>query len=84
MKRKKIRELSMEVMVGTFMFAVLLALCIFTIVLSRENFFQKTCPGKLKSVHMVIGAAISDCQLAANPVVLGAFPELLYPLQRSI
>ena len=44
MKRRKIRELSMEVMVGTFMFAVLLALCVFTIVLSRENFFQKTFP----------------------------------------
>jgi phospholipid/cholesterol/gamma-HCH transport system substrate-binding protein len=44
MKRRKIRELSMEVMVGTFMFAVLLALCIFTIVLSRENFLQKTYP----------------------------------------
>jgi len=44
MKRRKIRELSMEVMVGTFMFVVLFALCIFTIVLSRENFFQKTYP----------------------------------------
>jgi len=44
MRRRKIRELSMEVMVGTFMFAVLLALCIFTIILSRENFLQKTYP----------------------------------------
>jgi phospholipid/cholesterol/gamma-HCH transport system substrate-binding protein len=34
----------MEVMVGTIMFAVLLALCVFTIVLSRENIFQKTYP----------------------------------------
>jgi len=42
MKRRRIRELSIEVMVGTFMFMVLLALCIFTIVLSRENFLQKT------------------------------------------
>ncbi|MDD5483156.1 MAG: MlaD family protein [Kiritimatiellae bacterium] len=32
----------MEVIVGTFMFAVLLGLCVFTIVLSRENFLQKT------------------------------------------
>jgi len=44
MRRRKIRELSMEVMVGTFMFAVLIALCVFTIVLSRENFLQKTYP----------------------------------------
>jgi len=44
MKRRRIRELSMEVMVGTFMFVVLLTLCVFTIVLSRENFFQKTYP----------------------------------------
>jgi len=42
MKRRRIRELSIEVMVGTFMFMVLLALCVFTIVLSRENFLQKT------------------------------------------
>lgn len=44
MKRRKLRELSMEVMVGTFMFVVLTALCVFTIVLSRENFLQKTYP----------------------------------------
>lgn len=44
MRHSKNRELSMEVMVGTFMFAVLLALCVFTIVLSRENFLQKTYP----------------------------------------
>jgi phospholipid/cholesterol/gamma-HCH transport system substrate-binding protein len=34
----------MEVMVGTFMFVVLAVLCVFTIILSRENFFQKTYP----------------------------------------
>lgn len=44
MKHRKIRELSMEVMVGTFMFAVLAVLCVFTIMLSRDNFFQKTYP----------------------------------------
>lgn len=44
MKSRKIKELSMEVMVGTFMFAVIFVLCVFTIVLSRENFFQKTFP----------------------------------------
>ena len=44
MRRNRIRELSMEVMVGTFMFVALLSLCVFTIVLSRENMFQKTFP----------------------------------------
>ncbi len=44
MKRNRLRELSMEVMVGTFMFVALLSLCVFTIVLSRENVFQKTYP----------------------------------------
>jgi phospholipid/cholesterol/gamma-HCH transport system substrate-binding protein len=38
------RELSMEVLVGTFMFVALLSLCVFTIVLSRENVFKKTYP----------------------------------------
>ncbi len=44
MKNRKAKELSMEVLVGTFMFGMLIVLCIFTIVLSRENFFQKTYP----------------------------------------
>lgn len=44
MKTKRIRELSMEVMVGTFMFVVLAVLCVFTIVLSQQNLFEKTYP----------------------------------------
>ncbi len=40
----KRREWTMEVMVGTFLFAVLLGLCAFTIVLSRENIFRATYP----------------------------------------
>ncbi len=42
MKRSRIREMSMEVTVGAFMFMVLLALGFFTIILSRENIFKKT------------------------------------------
>ncbi len=34
----------MEVLVGGFMFAALLSLCFFTIILSRENFFKTTYP----------------------------------------
>jgi phospholipid/cholesterol/gamma-HCH transport system substrate-binding protein len=34
------REITIEILVGLFMFTVLLALGIFTIVLSRENFFK--------------------------------------------
>lgn len=44
MRRNRMRELSMEVLVGTFMFVALLSLCVFTIVLSRENVFKKTYP----------------------------------------
>jgi len=44
MRRNRMRELSMEVLVGTFMFVALLGLCVFTIVLSRENVFKKTYP----------------------------------------
>ncbi|MBU4200037.1 MAG: MCE family protein [Verrucomicrobia bacterium] len=45
MKRtSKARELTMEVVVGSFMFAALLSLCFFTILLSRENFFKTTYP----------------------------------------
>ena len=44
MRRNRMRELGMEVIVGTFMFVALLSLCVFTIVLSRENVFKKTYP----------------------------------------
>ncbi len=44
MRRSRMRELSMEVLVGTFMFVALLGLCIFTIVLSRENVFRQSYP----------------------------------------
>ena len=40
----KARELTMEVLVGGFMFAALISLCFFTIILSRENFFKTTYP----------------------------------------
>lgn len=39
MKRSHLKEISTEVMVGAFIFLVLLALAFFTIVLSYENFF---------------------------------------------
>lgn len=38
------RELGLEVIVGTFMFVALLSLCVFTIILSRENVFRKSYP----------------------------------------
>ncbi len=45
MKRtSKSRELTLEVLVGGFMFAALLGLCFFTIILSRENLFKTTYP----------------------------------------
>lgn len=42
MKHNRVREVSMEVTVGAFMFMVLLALAVFTIILSRQSFLQKT------------------------------------------
>lgn len=42
MKRDRIRETSMEVTVGAFLFMVLLALGVFTIILSRQNLFGRT------------------------------------------
>jgi phospholipid/cholesterol/gamma-HCH transport system substrate-binding protein len=44
MKHSRIREMSMEVMVGTFMFMVLLSLGVFTILLSRQQWWKTTYP----------------------------------------
>jgi phospholipid/cholesterol/gamma-HCH transport system substrate-binding protein len=41
MKRSRMREVSMEVTVGAFMFMILLALGVFTIILSRQSLFTK-------------------------------------------
>lgn len=41
MKKSRMREMSIEVTVGAFMFMVLLALGIFTIILSRESIFSQ-------------------------------------------
>ncbi len=38
------REMTLEVIVGTFMFLILLVVAYFTIILSRERLFQKTYP----------------------------------------
>lgn len=38
------REISIEILVGLFMFTVLIALGVFTIVLSQKSFFKKTYP----------------------------------------
>jgi len=44
MSDKHKKDISIEVLVGLFMFIILIALGVFTIVLSRQNFFQKTYP----------------------------------------
>lgn len=43
-RTSKTQELMMELLVGAFMFAALLGLAFFTIILSRENIFKKTYP----------------------------------------
>ncbi|HIE11409.1 MAG TPA: MCE family protein [Kiritimatiellae bacterium] len=40
MRRSRLREFSMEMMVGAFTFMVLMALAFFTIIFSRENIFR--------------------------------------------
>lgn len=44
MSEKYHKEISIEVLVGFFMFIILIALGVFTIVLSRQNFLQKKYP----------------------------------------
>jgi phospholipid/cholesterol/gamma-HCH transport system substrate-binding protein len=44
MSDKYHKDLSIEVLVGFFMFIILIALGVFTIILSRQNFFKKTYP----------------------------------------
>lgn len=44
MSEKYNKEISIEVLVGFFMFIILIALGVFTIVLSRQNFLQKKYP----------------------------------------
>jgi len=41
MKKSQMREMSIEVTVGAFIFMILLALGVFTIILSQDNFFVK-------------------------------------------
>jgi len=42
MKRSRIREASLEAVVGAFMFMIILVLAAFTIILSRQNLFRPT------------------------------------------
>ena len=42
MKKDRVKEMSLEIIVGAFMFTVLLALGVLTIVFSRENVFART------------------------------------------
>jgi len=51
--------MSMEVTVGAFMFMVLLALGVFTIILSRENIFKKSYPVKVHFAD-VMGLRVGD------------------------
>ena len=70
----RIKELTMEVMVGTFMFAVLLGLCVFTIVLSRENFFTPTFPFDV-AFDDVMGLRNGD-NVVIRGMIVGEIKEL--------
>jgi phospholipid/cholesterol/gamma-HCH transport system substrate-binding protein len=49
---KKLREMSVEILVGAFMFAVLGALAFFTIILSYENIFKEYYALEVKFEHV--------------------------------
>ncbi|NLE68193.1 MAG: MCE family protein [Lentisphaerae bacterium] len=70
----RIKELTMEVMVGTFMFAVLLGLCIFTIVLSREKFFSAAFPFEVV-FEDVMGLRSGD-NVVIRGMIVGEIKEL--------
>ena len=59
MKRSRMREMTVEVTVGVVMFMILLALGVFTIVLSRENVFKKYYPIRVR-FETVAGLADGD------------------------
>ena len=48
MSDKYLKDLSIEVLVGFFMFIILIALGVFTIILSRQNFLQKRYPVEVR------------------------------------
>ena len=48
MRRSRMREISVEITVGAVMFMILLALGVFTIVLSKEKLFTKYYPLKVR------------------------------------
>lgn len=52
MKRSQLKEMSMEIMVGAFMFMILLALGFFTIILSYENIFQPSYQVEARFEHV--------------------------------
>ncbi len=52
MKRSQLREMSMEIVVGAFMFMILLALGFFTIILSHQNIFKPTYPLQVRFEHV--------------------------------
>lgn len=81
MKKSRIRELSLEMTVGAFMFMVLLALALFTIVLSSERFFKEYYPievlfdevmglreGDTVFVRGVEAGKVKELRLEANAV----------------
>lgn len=75
MKHKsRIKELTMEVMVGTFMFVVLLILCVFTIILSHENLFTASYPFEVE-FNDVMGLRNGD-NVVIRGMIVGEIREL--------
>ncbi len=69
MKAERRQEITMEVMVGAFFFMILLALGIFTIILSRQTLFRQTYPAEVR-FEEVQGAREGD-QVMSRGVEIG-------------
>jgi len=94
MKRSRMREVTVEVTVGVVMFMIMLALGVFTIILSRENIFKKYYPIRVKFdtvqglsdgdnvlYHGVKIGVVKDLKITANGIIVDAnldYPVIFY------
>ena len=91
MKRSRMREVTVEVTVGVVMFMILLALGVFTIILSRENIFRTYYPitvafkdvmglsdGDNVLYHGVKIGVVKNLEITSNGVLV--FASMDYPV----
>jgi len=74
MKKSQMREMSIEVTVGAFIFMILLALGVFTIILSQDNFFVKNYEVKVR-FNEIMGLRTGD-KVFLRGVDIGKISEI--------